>query len=261
MILDLDDLENSFFKLKQESLMLGLVINPILEKYDLVKKEKLELCQIGKFLLNVDSHIEIIEKPQPPNPDFILKLDNLKIGLEHTRIINGANSQRYFSIVNLLDNAELLHREKYPNTNVSASFRFMNDELIYKKNEKVDLAIQICEFVFQATQGIFINKPVFIEDIKIQPHSTVSFDYIENDFSSDKLTKEELLRSIKIKEIKLEKYYSKNNEINEFWLVLMIGSLSSVSFEIDDKVDYRSNSIFDKVFLVMDFDEEIIQIK
>ena len=92
-------------------------------------------------------------------------------------------------------------------------------------------------------------------------NSIVSFSYLENDFSSDKLTILDLKNSILTKETKLKKYYSQSNLINEFWLVLMVGSLNSASFELDENVDYRTESIFDKVFLMSDFSEEIIEVK
>ena len=48
---------------KKEKAELGKVINPILEKYDLEKKEILEVCQIGKFVYKIDTEIQISEKP------------------------------------------------------------------------------------------------------------------------------------------------------------------------------------------------------
>ena len=42
---------------------------------------------------------------------------------------------------------------------------------------------------------------------------------------------------------------------------MIIGSLNSSSFELDDNTDYRTESIFDKVYLMSDFSEKIIEIK
>jgi hypothetical protein len=47
--------------------------------------EILEVCQIGKFC-KINSEIKILEKPKPPDPDFIVEYQSKIIGLEHTRI-------------------------------------------------------------------------------------------------------------------------------------------------------------------------------
>jgi len=59
----------------------------------------------------------------------------------------------------------------------------------------------------------------------------------------------------------LEKYYSQSNSINEFWLVLVVGSLNSASFELNKSIEYRMESKFDRVYLMSDFSEEIIEVK
>lgn len=41
----------------------------------------------------------------------------------------------------------------------------------------------------------------------------------------------------------------------------MVGSLNSASFEPAENTDYRTESKFDRVYLMSDFNEEIIEIK
>jgi hypothetical protein len=93
------------------------------------------------------------------------------------------------------------------------------------------------------------------------PNSIVSFSYLENNFKGRVLTIADLQNAISIKETKLQRYYRQSNSINEFWLVLMVGSLNSASFELDRNIDDRTESIFDRVYLMSDFGEEIIEIK
>ena len=88
--------------------------------------------------------------------------------------------------------------------------------------------------------------------------NSVAFSYLENNFIGEKLTNEELIKSLQNKEAKLKKYYTQNINIDEFWLVLMIGSLSSASFELKTIIfTIEPESTFDKVFLVEDFNMKI----
>jgi len=68
-----NDLEELIKLSKVKLEELGQIINPILEKFSLNEKEILEVCQVGKFVLCIDSVISIEDKPQPPDPDFIVK--------------------------------------------------------------------------------------------------------------------------------------------------------------------------------------------
>ncbi|MDM1035328.1 hypothetical protein HXZ91_12770 [Myroides odoratimimus] len=86
---------------KTEREVLGRIINPIIEKFNLPQKEILEVCQIGKFVYKIDCEINIIDKPKPPRPDFIIEYDSKLVGLEHTRIFsdNAGNYNRTKSII------------------------------------------------------------------------------------------------------------------------------------------------------------------
>ena len=261
MRIHLNDLETGIEALKKQSHDMGLIINPIINKYNLQDKEKLEVCQIGKFLYRINPELRITDKPQPPNPDFILKVDNKIVGLEHTRIVGSEKSQSVYSISNLLSSASKEYQKSNPESKICATFRLKNDTLNFEKRDKDKIIQTINRFVDEANNGNFNNRPDFIEEIVIMPNSVVSFSYLENNFRGKALTALELQNSISIKEKKLKKYYSQSNSINEFWLVLMVGSLNSASFELDESVDYRMKSKFDRVYLMSDFSEEIIEVK
>lgn len=261
MKIDLNDMSAGIEALKKQGHYMGLIINPIINKYNLKDKEKLEVCQIGKFLYRINPDLRIADKPEPPNPDFILQVDNKVIGLEHTRIIDETKSQKFFSISNLFNEAAKEFASSYPDKHICATFRLKNDNLDFGQSEKKELIKSINHFVLDALNGNYQSQPDFIEEVRIMNNSVVSFSFLENNFSGSKLTVSELRKAISIKETKLQKYYRQSNEINNFWLVLMVGSLNSASFEFDDNTNYRTESIFDKVFLMSDFSEEIIEIK
>lgn len=261
MRIDLNDIESGIEALKKQSHDMGLIINPIINKYNLQDKEKLEVCQIGKFLYRINPELRIEDKPQPPNPDFILKVDNKIIGLEHTRIIDSEKSQSVYSISNLFDTAAKEFQIENPDSKICATFRLKNDTLDFSQRDKEKLVKLINQFVREAINQNYQNQPDFIDEIAIMPNDVVSFSYLENNFRGKTLTTIELQRAISTKEKKLEKYYRQSNSINEFWLVLMVGSLNSASFELDNNTDYRTESKFDRVYLMSDFSEEIIEVK
>ena len=256
----MDEIKKLFSDFKKESEDLGRIINPIFEKYKLEKKEVLEVCQIGKFVYKVDSEIQIIEKPQPPAPDFIIKQKSKIIGLEHSRILT-KNANKYLRIVNLVEYSSKVFQEKYPNLTISAKIEFKNDELEYSQKEKKVYATLIADLVYQMILGEYIEFPDFITDIRILRHSKVTFYYKEKKWQPEPLTLERLKEEIHKKEQKILNYKTSDINILEYWLVLLIGSLSSVSYELNEAVNYKTDSMFDRVYLMSDSTAKIIRVK
>ena len=75
--------------------------------------------------------------------------------------------------------------------------------------------------------------------------SLFHFSYKEKNWRSEYLTKERLEKEIRKKETKLEIYKKDEKEISEYWLVLLIGSLSSASYELNENENYEMESKFD----------------
>jgi hypothetical protein len=255
-----DEIKKLISNFVNESEELGLIVNPIFEKYTLEKKEILEVCQIGKFVYKVDSEIQIIEKPQPPAPDFILRHKSKLIGLEHTRILT-KNASKYLRLVNLVEYSSKVFDKKYPNLTISAAIEFKNDELEYSQKEKKVYATLIADLVYQMILDEYIEFPEFITDIRILPHSKVTFYYKEKNWQPKPLTLDRLKEEIQKKEQKIPNYKTSDINILEYWLVLLIGSLSSVSYELNEAVNYKTDSMFDRVYLMSDSTAKIIRVK
>ena len=255
-----DDLKKLIENSKKEKTELGKIIYPIVEKYDLQKKEILEVCQIGKFVYKIDAEIRITEKPQPPSPDFIINYNNKQIGLEHTQILT-EDASRYFKIKNLLEYSEQIFESKYPNINVHATISILNDKLDYKQNEKAELAEKIADFVQLTRMESNFEFPEYITGIRTTRHSQVSFSYKEKNWQAEYLTKDRLKEEILKKETKISGYKKSEFKLAEYWLTLLIGSLSSVSYELNEMENYEMESKFDRVYLMADFDSKIIRIK
>jgi len=254
-----EDIKKLIESAKKEREGLGKIIYPILERYELEKKEILEVCQIGKFVQKIDTEIQIFDKPKPPNPDFIIDYNERLIGLEHTQILT-EDASRYFKIKTLLDYAEKIFERKYPNTNVHATISIQNDKLNYKQSEKSKLAEKIADMVQWTRSEMEVELPEYITRIKTTRHSQVSFSYQEKNWQAEYLTKERLLEEVQKKENKISGYEKSEKELSEYWLVLLIGSLSSVSYELNENIDYSIKSEFDRVYLMADFDAKIIRV-
>lgn len=244
---------------RKEHSELGKIINPIIEKYNLPRKEILEVCQIGKFAYKVNSEIKIIEKPKPPDPDFIIELNSKLIGLEHTRVFT-ENADNYNRVISIIHLAEEIFSSQFPNDIVSTIISIKDDRINYKQIEKRKLATELANYIYNSYKGVEIEIPSFVAALKVTKHSKLSFSYKEKKWQGPYLTKERLEIEIKKKEKKIEKYKKGNNKITEFWLVLLVGSLNSASYQLDENLNYKTESIFDQVYLMADFDAEIIRI-
>ncbi len=247
--------------MKKEKLKMESVINPILKKYNLKQKEILEVCQIGKFVLKIDEEIKIIDKPQPPDPDFIIDFKGKSIGLEHTRLFS-KDAARYLKIETLLRDAEYQFEKKYPENNVLASISIKDDKFDYKPKDKPTITREIADFVQWTRLGVQFKLPEFISRIETTDHTQVSFWFDEKKWQeSEYLTRERLENEIRKKERRIEEYKKSKQILSEYWLVLMIGSNNSVTYKLNESENYEMDSLYDRVYLMTDYDADVIRVK
>ena len=260
MTINLDIIRKLIIDAKIEKDGLGRIINPIIEKYNLEQKELLEVCQIGKFVYKIDNEINIVDKPKPPRPDFIIKNQSKLIGLEHTRIFTD-NADNYNRTKSIIEYSETVYRKMFPEDKVHGIISIVNDNLEYKQNQKKAIATEIAKYVNCVKNQIEGEKPNYIENVRTTIHSKISFSYKEKNWQAGYLPKERLEEAIRKKEERLKIYQKDEKEISEYWLVLLIGSLSSASYELNEDENYEMPSKFDRVYLMADFDAKIVRIK
>lgn len=258
--MNIENFEDFISAIKKENAGLGQVIYPILEKYKLSKKEILEVCQIGKFVYKIDSGIKIVDKPQPPQPDFAIYYNSNLVGLEHTRIFT-ENADNYNRVISVIDLAQDIYEKMFPDEKVHATISIKNDKLEYKQSQKKEMATEIANFVHCYKNQLKSQIPQYISSIKTTRHSKISFSYDEYNWQGPYLTKERLKEEIEKKERKIVLYKKSEVVFSEYWLVLLVGSLSSASYQLNEYENYSTDSLFDRVYLMSDFEAEIIRIR
>ena len=224
-------------------------------------QNSLEACQIAKFLCQLGDDNPKLQKNE--SPDFIVTFSNgLKIGLEHMRILTEFGKS-INSLKSLIQKAENEFREKYTQENkVFAGIAFHNDYFAFTKTEQPKYAGEIADYVYYVLNNIESQRPNYLKKVRVDRfHDRIGFVYDYDEWKHIALTRKILQKSILSKESKLSKYNGCDQDIDEYWLVVVIGALSSASYELDSQVDYRMDSSFDRVFLFCDFDANIISIK
>lgn len=257
--IDTDKLKKEIDLVNSQSDLMEQKIGEFLNDSDLSDQKTLELCQVGKFLTLFDNDkIEILD--QCESPDFIISVNDIKIGLEHETILNGQKVKQIQSINYLFNQAAKTFEIKYPDIKVLANCWLKKDDFSFRKIERKTIINQIVDYIYGLTQNLNINKPDFIDYIRIMKHSGVSFSFnadISNIESLDNLT---LINAIEKKERLIDKYI-KNSRIQKHWLLIVIGQLSPDAFEID-KFNYKiADSKFERIYLLEDFNAKKYKLK
>ena len=260
MKINIQTLEDFISYSKNERDALGKIIQPIISKYNLSQKEIIEVCQIGKFVYKLDGGLCILEKSNPPRPDFILQHQTKLIGLEHTRIFT-ENAENYNRTKSIIEYSEDFYKLLFPEDKVHAIISIVGDNIDYKQNQKKEIAREIAHYVNCVKNKVDSGKPLFIDNVRTTIHSKISFTYKEKNWHSKFLTKERLTEEISKKETRLKIYKKDETELSEYWLVLLIGSLTSASYALNENENYSTNSEFDRVYLMADFNARVIRVK
>ncbi len=235
---------------------LGAVINPLLDKR-MSSQELLEICQIGKFVWQLDEPVKILEKSE--KPDFILDKGGKRIGLEHT-LLQWDDGKKYHKVNSCIEKARKIYAKEHPDQNLLASIRIdpaFAELSLVGRNQYPQL---LADLVHATATGCNVELPEYVEDIRLMKHSKISFYYKERNPQAPYLPQEILSDRVLIKENKLSKY-KQEMPLDEYWLVLMVGSLSSISYELNPSVNYSLESEYDRIYLMEDFNAKIHRIR
>lgn len=258
--LDMENFEESLKKVKLEMSVLRnellRIVNPFWSD-DLEQKRKNELAHAAKLVLCLDDTIRLEKMTE--SPDFIISHSERLVGLEIRQLLT-KNVEAVKFIQKLFDDASQKFKEQFPSEKLLVNF-YLNRNFNYKKKDKPNLIEEIVQYVHSETAGTSPLKPNFIDRVDIQPHSGVSFNYNEGSYFPENLDEEIVLSSIEEKELKIDKY--RKNSGTEFqWLLLVNAEVGSDSFDTFDFEGVENvQSEFEQIYLLKDFDCQVIKIK
>lgn len=231
-------------------------IEPIIKSQKRNDKQKIiEICHIGKFLMEFDN-ITFVEEVSE-KPEFILNQKGKLIGLEHQIIVEKKSREREGIIYNIFELAEIeLQKDKsLPNFLANC---FTTPYLSFKLNQKRKLIDEVVNIIkhFIKTNQLIENH--IIDDIFIQSHSQINISPNLGGWFQRDITQEIIQKSIDKKD-KLINSYKTN--VKENWLLLVIGGLGESSYRIDNLEKVSIESKFDRVYVLEDFYSNLYQLK
>lgn len=219
-----------------------------------------EIYSVMKFLYNKHQQIKSVEKNE--SPDFIVTFKSgEKIGIEHTMIKNDNIVLGKIESTNaLLEKATRLFRKKYPEDNVLVNISFSDNYVLFKKEESDIYATEIADYVYNYYSKRQCNKPDYIKNLRISPHSCVSF-HNQTCWFVENLSRDIIQKRLYKKEEKLPNYKKHNPDINYYWLVMVLAP-TPTSYDIEYfDLEGQMQSDFDKIFLYRSFDNKVVCVK
>jgi len=241
---------------------LEILLNVHLEKLDSKRsdyhKKVLELCHIGKFLALLNDNYSIIEVRE--NPDFIVTDSFLKIGIEHEIIVDPEYKKQEGTIKQIFKQAEKAFRLKYPGKDLLVNIFTKKNFPVFQKNKTSIIIENLNSLIANYLEHGILSENNFIEDIFYMPHDRLYFEPNMGAWVQSTLSESVLNEAIEKKEKRLRTYIQ-NTDINEQWLVMVIGSMGKSSFQMNDKIKTGIDSEFSRIYLMEDFNAKLIRLK
>ena|ERR1035437_5651177 len=216
----------------------------------------IEVCHIGKFLMFFDNqyHIEKLFE----EPDFIIASSSQRVGLEHQIIIDKKSKEKegYFANLCKLAENELKKDKTLPNflANIYAHPYFNG-----KINEKQKLVNEICYLMKHQINTGETPENDIIDMIFSMKHSKISLSANMGAWWQKEINEELIINAIKKKEMKIAQY-EKNVKAPQ-WLLIVIGGVGDSSYQISDDLKILTDTKFDRVYILEDFNTRLFEIK
>lgn len=237
------------------------------------KKEKIEFVHLIKLLIELNIDFKDIKKHE--SPDFIIELNDSKIGIELTQIKNKEYSKEIGYLNNIVSSAEKYFLEHYSDfeyqrtkhlglTKFRAAISF-NKHISLEQKDKKRNATELATLIYNLAKNDIsdINNIGFTKSIDIKGESKkIKFIHSPDIDNIEYLSIETINEVVSKKEKKITEYKTKK-QCNQFWILLIAGQPNQSSFEIDEFEvnNYKLSSEFDKVFLLDDFNEKVFVLK
>ncbi|MBS1648295.1 MAG: hypothetical protein JSR09_01200 [Bacteroidetes bacterium] len=249
---------------QDEKLEIKKIINPFYEELKSQntkesKKKVNELIDLGKFIYysTQENDIKIVECGE--QPDFIIKIQNELIGIEHTGIYDDDVVAEIRTMKKIIGKCQ----EKLINEHSEITGLFniiviplkLKGQLPLKETEVIQT---ICDYIIAKQEVTEIKKPDFIADVIRTPHSIIELTLGE-DYWLAELTPEAIAKTISKKEDKIDTYKSSKG-LSKCWLLIVIdGATSASSFNIQLDSLPMHLTPFDKIYIFDNFKGAIIK--
>jgi len=211
-------------------------------------KKIIELCHVGKFLMLLDRSCSIERAME--QPDFIIKSNEGKVGLEHQVVIDATTKERegFFENIFSIAETELQNDVELPNFLANC---YLRPFLTYQVADKSRYVDEVKRVVKQYILTGRTEEDSIIDRISSMPHSAKNISVNFGAWWQKPITEELIIAAVKQKEQKISKYFA--NTGLSIWLLLVIGGLKDSSFEVDKALNLQLETEFAHVFLLEDF--------
>jgi hypothetical protein len=227
------------------------------QRYTPVDDQKIkEITHVGKLLMHFGPQANIEEVRE--KPDFIISIDNQRISLEHTELLNDNYKQSEGTIETIINESEKLLLEE-PNLPAQLITVQLNQFISMKANDKKGLIHEIIDIVKQyITSGSVIENQI-IDNIDSMEHDRFALNVNQGGWWQDYVTKELLEKAISKKESKIANYIL-NTGLSQ-WLLVVIGGKYQSSYVIKEQFDFKIKTNFEKVYILEDLYTKLYEIK
>jgi hypothetical protein len=212
-----------------------------------------EITHVGKLLMHFGLQANIEEVRE--KPDFIISIDNQRIGLEHTELLNENHKQSEGTIEAIIKESEKLLLEE-PNLPTQLITIHLNQFISMKTNDKKELIHEIIDIV-----KLYIASGSVIENqiIDSMAHDRFALNVNQGGWWQGYVTKELLEKAISKKESKIANYIV-NSGLSQ-WLLVVIGGKYQSSYVFKQQFDFKLKTNFEKVYILEDLYTKLYEIK
>lgn len=250
-------------EIPENQISLDRLINEPLKNLDKSDKDYdkkvLEICHVGKFLMLLNSGYQISDVRE--QPDFIIKsIDNLIVGLEHEILVDSIHKKIEGSFSDIVKSTEEIFRERHPETKLLANVYVNTNKKITKRDKPIFIE-KLLSIVEDSVFHDRFEENDLVHNISWHKHSGLNFSCNPGAWWQQSLHSDIMAESIHKKERKRLDYI-KSTGIEEHWLLIVIGSLSQSSYEIDSRFDenFSFNSGFNRIFIMEDFRARLFEL-
>jgi hypothetical protein len=222
------------------------------ERHGPLPKYKLEeLYDVGRFILKINPEIKIDAGDENLKfPDFILRYQDKRIALEHTRLLSADQQQKFKTAKYIVEHAEQVVRDKINGWAKTINI-FLKADVDFKAANIQLMVDELASYLIALLNHDVARVPAFVSRVSVvnNPDGRLDLVLAETYFTNDEIS-EALLTRIAAKEKKAGNY-RRAGDFEALWLLVTIDDINSPSgyFLQEFTVPEISTSGFDAIFL------------